>query len=111
MGDLSNHVFAHGLVLEDVALGPRPKDPASELVQVRIHLLQVVSEALGKSTMRRYKESSLPLVTSLLTSGVGDLVAVVIPHYLLQTQVHALLQAKPPKEGENRNGLPHQPVG
>ncbi len=59
---------AHGLLLENVALGPGPPYPAGELVEVRVDLRQVVAKPVRKSALSRYRESSLLLVTTLLAS-------------------------------------------
>ncbi len=68
MGDLPKHVLAHGLVLENVTLGPGPPYSAGELVEVRVDLCQVVAKTGRKSALSRYQESSLLLVTTLLAS-------------------------------------------
>ncbi len=49
------------------------------------------------------------LVTALLASGVGDLVDVIVPDHLLEEEVMALCQAKPPEEVQDGNSLPLKP--
>jgi hypothetical protein len=61
-------------------------------------LLQVFGKSIRKSALSGYQESSSTLVTALLTSGVGALVAVIGPHHLLQDEVVALREAKPQKK-------------
>jgi hypothetical protein len=111
MRHLSKRVFAHPTILEMLALGASPPYAACEGVQVTVDLSQVFAKASRKSTLNGYKESSNTLVTALLTSGVGDLVSVIgPPHHLLQDEVVALGQTKLPEEGDDGDGLPHQPV-
>jgi len=53
----------------------------------------------------------IPFVTTLLASGVGHPVSVVVPHDLLQGQILALLETQTTEEGHDDHGLPHKPVG
>ena len=110
MRHLSNRVFAHPTILETLALGAGPPYAAGEDVQVTADLLEVFAKAIRKSALSRDQECSSTLVTALLTSGVRNLVPVIGSHHLLEDEVVALGQAKPPEEGDDGDGLPHQPV-
>ncbi len=86
MGDLPNHVLAHGPGYEVNPLRPCPPDLSGVLVEVGIDLCQVDGEPVSKASSSWNDKDTLPLVAALLLTAVRDLETVTGPNHLFQQE-------------------------
>jgi hypothetical protein len=108
---LRKGVSANWHAFEVVRLGPGEPHSPLVVLQLIVNFEEVESQLSRIPACLRNDEPALQLVTALLDPVVGDDVPLLASLYLLQLQVHTLLQAQATKEGHNADGLTHKPVG